>query len=49
MKEAEECLPSCSLYAKYIQIAMIRFNIKSDTVRDYFGLYTIKEWNELFN
>ena len=44
-----EHLPTVSLYAKYLQIASIRFNLSLDECRNKFGLFTNAEWLKLFN
>jgi hypothetical protein len=41
-------LPAITLYRKYLNIASIRFNKPIDEIRDLYGLFTIKEWNNLF-
>lgn len=45
----EDVLPGILLYRKYLNIASIRFNKTLDEIRDLYGLYTIKEWNDLLN
>ncbi len=42
-------LPPITLYRKYLQIASIRFNLTIDQCRDKYGLYTEKQWMQLFN
>ena len=42
-------LPNCTLYSKYLNIASFRFNLTINECRNKFGLYTMKQWNDLFN
>jgi len=42
-------LPPIEIYSKYLQIASIRFNLTIDQCRDKFGLYTERQWLQLFN
>ena len=44
-----DVLPPTGLYAKYLNMASIRFNLSMDECRDKYGLYTLKQWTELFN
>lgn len=41
-------LPTCMIYAQYLQIASIRFNLAIDECRNRFGLYTNRQWDNLF-
>lgn len=47
--ENKNILPPIELYRKYLNIASIRFNITMDEARDRYGLFTISEWENLFN
>jgi hypothetical protein len=49
MKTEVDYLPSCSEYAKYIQIAMIKFGMLAKDVRQKYGLYTTKQWINLLS
>lgn len=42
-------LPPVSLYAKFLNIASIRYNMTLDACRDKFGLYTIDKWLVMLN
>lgn len=42
-------LPSITTYAKYLNIASLRFNMTLDECRDAFGLYTEEQWINLFS
>ena len=42
-------LPPCSIYGKYLNIAIGRFKITMEECRDKFGEFTIRQWEELFN
>lgn len=44
-----DTLPPITLYRKYLQIASIRFNLTLDQCRDKYGLFTERQWLELFN
>lgn len=47
MKESN--LPSCLQYSKYLNIAVYRFKITINEARKKYGLYTVKQWEELLN
>jgi len=47
--ENNNYIPSVTNYTKYLNIASIRFNLTLDECRDKFGIYTNKQWMELFN
>ena len=49
IKDELDLLPSCTMYGKYIQIAMIRFGMTSDQVRNKYGLYSTRQWNEMLS
>jgi len=49
MNQIEDKLPAISTYRKYLNIASIRFNLSIDECRNKYGLYTTKQWLELFN
>ena len=42
-------LPPIKLYSQYLNIASLRFNISMDECRDRYGLYTMEQWDNLFN
>lgn len=42
-------LPTVSDYTKYLNIASLRYNMSLDECRDKYGLFTYKQWYELFN
>ena len=42
-------LPTTSLYSKYLNIASLRFNMTLDECRNKYGLFTVNQWEELFN
>lgn len=42
-------LPPISLYSKYLNVASLRFNLTLDECRDKYGLFTVNQWEELFN
>lgn len=42
-------LPPIKLYSQYLQIASHRFGISLDECRTKYGLFTIKQWEELLN
>ena len=42
-------LPSITTYAKYLNIASLRFNLSLDECRNLFGLYTEEQWTNLFS
>lgn len=42
-------LPPINLYREYLNIASLRFNISMDECRDRYGLYTMEQWDNLFN
>ena len=45
----KKTLPPILLYRKYLNIASIRYNLSIDECRDKYGLYTIEQWEKLFN
>lgn len=47
--KTDNYLPNTAEYTKYLNIASIRFDMTLDECRDKFGLYTNKQWFELFN
>jgi len=47
--EINKYLPSVANYSKYLNIASIRFSMSLDECRDKFGLFTNKQWFDLFN
>lgn len=49
MQLITEKLPPIKMYAKYLQIASIRFGLTIDQCRDKYGLFTASQWEELFN
>ena len=42
-------LPPSRLYSKLLYKATIKFNINMETARDRYGLFTLKQWCELFS
>lgn len=40
-------IPPISLYTKYLNISSIRFNMTLDECKDKYGLFSIKQWEEL--
>lgn len=47
--ENQDKIPFGAIYSKYLNIASIRFNLTLDECRNKFGLYTEKQWLDLFN
>lgn len=45
----KDLLPPIALYRKYLNIASIRFSLTLDQCRDKYGLFTERQWMELFN
>ena len=37
----------CHLYARFLEIAEERLNITKDEARSKYGLYTVKQWEEV--
>ena len=40
-------LPSCHLYGRYLEIAKEKLNISIEEARGKYGLYSVKQWEEL--
>ena len=49
MNDIKNKLPGTALYTNYLYIASTRFNLSLDQCRRRFGLFTIVEWETLFN
>lgn len=43
----KDYLPNVKLYSQYLNVASIRFNLSLDECRNKYGLYTIKQWEDL--
>lgn len=41
-------IPSCKMYSGLLYKIVEKEDISMDTARDRYGLYTIKQWMELF-
>ena len=46
-KNHQNSLPSCHLYGRYLEIAKEKLNISIEDARAKYGLYTVKQWEEL--
>ena len=45
----DNTIPTVADYRRYLNIASIRFNLTLDQCRDKYGLFTYKQWLELFD
>ncbi len=46
-KKHQESLPSCHLYGRFLELAVEKLNITKDKARKLYGLYTVKQWEQL--
>ena len=49
MKTEKDFIPPIALYSKYLNIASFKFNLTMNECRNRFGLFTVKQWEELFS
>ena len=43
----QESLPSCHLYGRFLEIAEETLRITKNEARSKYGLYTVKQWEQL--
>jgi hypothetical protein len=46
-RQHQSSLPSCHLYARFLEIAKEKLKITKEEARDKYGLYTVAEWEKL--
>lgn len=46
-RERQNKLPAVELYKRFLELAQEKLNISINEARNKYGLYTIKQWEEL--
>jgi len=49
INEDSNSLPPVELYKQYLEVASFKFKLTINECRNKFGLYTMLQWEELFN
>lgn len=47
--EMNNKIPPCSLYSKYLDLIIAKLSITVTEARNRYGLFTIKQWDNLLN
>jgi len=45
----QNSLPPCELYGRFLEIAVSKLNITIDEARSKYGLYTVKQWEQVLS